>query len=264
MALGTAAVLGAGFLSAAGSVYANAINSATQYKINQDNMGLQYAINMDQIEAARMNNETAIELSNTAHQREVRDLRDANLNPILSAGGNGSAVPSLDTPGLSSPTLSAPEITNPLAGITSAVQQAIAYDDQHKAYDARLAAMGFAGDKGERQAVIEAMTQRAYEEANSGAQEAIAKTEESRARYQAAKLSYWESTVGLAGLQQIVKDNGKHKDFQVNKQVADLYRDAFVSQLKDRANSNWRNNLSSASGVVDAVRKWAPLFKRSK
>lgn len=100
----------------AGSYYTNMQNAKNQLAINKNNIGMQYAFNADQIAVAQMNNQTQIDMANTAHQREVQDLRDANLNPILSAtGGNGAAMPSLNNPsGMDAPSMSAYVKDNPL------------------------------------------------------------------------------------------------------------------------------------------------------
>lgn len=79
--LGT--IIGAGIMSA-GSLLGQYYQAKAQEKINRQNLAFQD-------EANRL----SIELANSAHQREVADLRAAGLNPILSAGGSGASTPSI-------------------------------------------------------------------------------------------------------------------------------------------------------------------------
>lgn len=51
---------------------------------------------------ALKNRQWQTEMSNTAHQREIADLKAAGLNPILAAGGSGASTPSGGIAGTSS------------------------------------------------------------------------------------------------------------------------------------------------------------------
>lgn len=212
---GAFAIMAAALASSAGSLYTNTQNLKNQKWINNVNWDI-----------AAANNATQVNLANTAHQREVADLRAAGLNPILSAGGHGATTPSL-----TSMRGDSAQIENPVNGIASSAKQLASYlSDQYRT-DLDIAKMDL---------------QQLQRDATRDDVDSINDVVLSHLEQDSLK-----DYLGLGTRHD--KDGNlvvTYDDPDKYRKAMELKKDAIDASIRDASNVNWRNNLRSVGGAV--------------
>lgn len=214
-------------LLALSSLAGAGIQAYGQYRTNSANAAYQD-------EANRL----SVDLANTAHQREVADLRAAGLNPILSAGGSGSQTPSLG----------AVQASNPYAGLGNS---AASVGRELARYTNDIYAGQVAGMAIDNESASSALdVQREQDKID-----ALLLRNKRRALE-----DYFEGTVrDYRGKKNKIHINSEEFKDKHWKQFDDLVKEGLISDLKVGANQNWRNNLSSFMPFVNSLNSAASV-----
>lgn len=125
----------------AGGALSGGLSYLGQREANEANRDIASQTTAANMAEAQRNRDFQREMSNTAFQRQMEDLKRANLNPLLAAGMSGAS-----TPGGSAGSAVSADMKNTLGGATDAVQTAIGIHNQQLASAKQATEIGLMKD----------------------------------------------------------------------------------------------------------------------
>jgi len=187
--------------------------------------------------AADQNRDFQRDMANTAHQREVKDLRQAGLNPILSAKHGGAATPS---------GAMAPTPNSDIGG--KSIQSALAQKQMDLLTAQRIDTVSSADLKQAQSALIDSTATQTLEKMIAETSEILSRIPKNTAEYDRVKQS-------IRNMEQDLKNavlSGKHSALGLDKASAES---EYYKSVLGKSSPYVREILGAGSSALDAASK---------